>query len=488
MKVFITGATGYIGTRLLNVLAEAGHEIVALTRSTRRLIIRQKFTSQVQIIEGDLLEPESLESIPSDIDAAYYLVHSMGSRASGFSELEKKSAINFVNAINKTKASQIIYLSGLSRGNSTSEHMSSRHQVEEILSKSKASLTILRAGIIVGSGSASFEIMRDLVEMLPIMIAPKWVFSHCQPIGIADVLFYLSEILGNNQAFGQVFEIGGPDIMTYKDLLQNFAKVRGLKRLIIPVPFLTPYLSSLWLFFVTSVNFSIAQALVKSLKIDAVCEENRIQEILPHNCLCFTSTVENAFKRIEQNAVVSSWKDSIIRSDLPPKLTQYIEVPKYGCLNKTYKNTYKNSKQAAVDRLWKIGGKNGWYSMDWAWNLRGWIDQAIGGVGTRRGRTDPTRLRNGDALDFWRVIVADKEDGHLLLYAEMRLPGEAWLEWKITGNENQTVVKQTATFRPKGVLGRLYWYALAPIHPIIFRKLCDSIGNENKYTKIKDRS
>ncbi|MEC7840003.1 MAG: SDR family oxidoreductase [Chlamydiota bacterium] len=478
MKIFLTGATGYIGSRLLIVLAKAGHEIIALTRSKRRIFIPNEYNDQIEIIEGDLLSPETLIEIPEDIDAAYYLVHSMSSKSTGFSELESLSANNFVKALNKTKATQIIYLSGLSRGNHDSEHMSSRHQVEKILANATASLTVLRAGIIVGSGSASFEIMRDLVEKLPIMIAPRWLYSKCQPIGVIDVLYYLSHSLGDQRTFNKTFEIGGPCEMTYKELLLALAEVRKLKRWIIPIPLLTPYLSSLWLFFVTSVDFTICRALINSLKVDAVCLDKTIDEILPHDCLDFKQTVSRAFEKIEQNEVVSSWKDAIVRSSLPPNLTKYIEVPHFGCLSKCYKRSYKSPKSEVLERLWRIGGQNGWYTMDWAWAMRGWFDRAFGGVGLTRGRTHPTRLRNGDVLDFWRVVVANKEEGHLLLYAEMKMPGEAWLEWKISEKEGCTIVEQTATFRPKGLLGRLYWYALSPIHPIIFSKMCDSIGQK----------
>jgi len=470
----LTGATGYIGGRLLPLLAEAGHTVIALVRSANRLNIPDHLADRIAPFEADLLNLE--KEFPKDIDAAYYLVHSMTNLASGFSNLEAKCAENFTQALNKTQAKQVIYLSGLSEDQEISEHMSSRHRVEEILSSGNAPLTVLRAGIIIGSGSASFEIMRDLVEKLPVMVAPKWVYAKCQPIAIADVLFYLSNILGKGESFGNTYDIGGPEVLTYRNMLIQFGKIRGFFRLIIPVPVLTPHLSSLWLYLVTSVNFSLAQALVHSLKTNAVCKEDKIKALLPHECLDFRSMIENAFEKIAQNAVLSSWKDAMTQSELSPNLSKYIEVPKYGCLKKVLKKTYPSPKKEVMERLWSIGGDKGWYTMNWAWGLRGQLDKLIGGVGIRRGRTHPTRLKAGDVLDFWRVIHADKEAGHLLLYAEMKLPGEAWIEWKVEGGAKTSTIEQNVTFRPKGVVGRLYWYVLVPIHHFMFQKMIDSIG------------
>lgn len=475
-NVLLTGANGYVGTRLLQVLAEAGHKVIALVRSSLRLTIPPHLESCVEIIEGDLLEPASLLAIPENIDVAYYLVHSMGHQARGFADLESRCAENFVQALSKTHVKQIIYLSGLARASDLSEHMSSRQNIEVILKKASASLTTLRAGIVIGSGSASFEIVRDLVEKLPVMVAPKWVQSKCQPIGIADVLYYLERVAMQNQCLDQTFEIGGQDILSYKEMLLVLAEHRKLKRWIVTVPVLTPYLSSLWLYFITSTNFSIAKALVSSLKHDAVCHENRIAKIFDRKCLSYHESIEKAFVKIEQNAVVSSWKDAIVKSNLSPNLLEYIEVPKIACLKEVYEETYEQSRESILNRLWSIGGERGWYYMDWAWTLRGWIDQLFGGVGLRRGRTHPLRLNSGDALDFWRVLLADRENGHLLLYAEMKLPGEAWLEWRVIEENGRTKVCQTATFRPRGLLGRLYWYSLVPIHKFIFRGMCNSLS------------
>lgn len=480
MKILLTGANGYIGSRLLPVLAESGHHVVALVRSAARLNIPDHLKGQVTLVIADLLDKETLEAIPKDIQGAYYLVHSMREHSEGFSRDEEVSAQNFTDAIAKTDCRQIIYLSGLAQGSRVSEHMASRLRVEEILQSGPIPVTVLRAAIIIGSGSASFEIIRDLVEKLPVMVVPRWVQSICQPIAISDVIFYLKEVLGNPHFYtNRVYEIGGPETLSYHQMLARFAKVRGLRRLIIPVPVLTPRLSSLWLFFIASTSFPLACALVNSLKADADCKDNSIREIIPHECISYEEALKRAFVKIEQNAVVSSWKDAIVRSRLNPNLHAYIEVPVHGCLQEVVEMPY-DDRAAAIARLWQIGGKNGWYYMDWAWTLRGWMDRMVGGFGLIRGRTHPTRLRDGDVLDFWRVLLADKENGHLLLYAEMKVPGEAWLEYTFNGNEKEGIVRQKAIFRPKGVLGRLYWYMLMPIHHFIFKGLCSSIAKGKK--------
>lgn len=478
MKILLTGANGYIGSRLLLLLAEEKHHIVALVRNRQRFVCPEPLFEKVEVIEADLLDSKTLDALPCDIDAAYYLVHSMGRRSAGFAHDEEICASNFANALSKTNAKQLIYLSGLSSSAQLSEHMTSRQHVEQILCKGSVPVTVLRAAIIIGSGSASFEIIRDLVEKLPLMVAPKWVYSRSQPIAIADLLFYLKEVLNRQECFNRVFEVAGPDILTYKEMLLQFAQIRGLKRFIIPVPVLTPYLSSLWLFFITSTNFTLARALVNSLRCDAISTDRSIDTILPHHCLDYKTAIKRAFEKLEQNAIVSSWKDAMITSELDSNLQRYMQVPQYGCLIDKQLHSYKTTQEKAVEKLWKIGGKNGWYSCDWAWRIRGLFDRLIGGVGLRRGRTHPTRLRSGDVLDFWRVLIADQQRGELLLYAEMKLPGEAWLQWKISeGLEGGCTIEQKATFRPKGLLGRLYWYALLPFHLLIFRSLSDSIGS-----------
>lgn len=476
MKILLTGANGYIGTRLLPRLIEEGHEVYALVRSRYRIETPQKFQSQLHIIEADLLDPSSLLKIPDDIHAAYYLVHSM-SYSQKFSELEETSAKNFASRLENTQAKQIIYLSGLSNEEHLSRHLTSRKRVGEILKMGKVPVTILMAGIIIGSGSASFEIIRDLVEKLPVMIAPKWLNNLTQPIAVRDVLNYLTLVLGNPACFNQSFEIGGPDVMSYKDLLLKFAKIRGLKRKIYTVPVLTPHLSSYWLFFVTSTSFSLARFLVESLMNNVVCKENRITTLFPKKLLKFEEAVQLAFTRIEEDWVPSSWKDTLSGSTLNPDLSIYVQVPRFGILSDKRSVPFSCPIEEVQKRIWSLGGNRGWLVMNWAWKLRGFLDKLVGGIGLRRGRTHPTRLKAGDALDFWRVLLADEKNRRLLLYAEMKLPGEAWLEFEIIPHETGGTLKQTASFRPNGIWGRFYWYSLYPFHNLIFSQLAKHIAN-----------
>lgn len=475
MKILLTGANGYIGTRLLPRLMEEGHEVYALVRSRFRIEIPEQFQSRLHLIEADLLNSSSLLKIPEDIDAAYYLVHSM-SYSQKFSELEAASAKNFVSRLENTKAKQIIYLSGLSNESHLSRHLTSRKRVGEILQTGKVPVTILMAGIIIGSGSASFEIIRDLVEKLPIMITPEWLNHLTQPIAVLDVLAYLTLVLGNPSCLNQSFEIGGPDVMSYKELLLKFAKIRGLKRKIFTVPVLTPRLSSYWLFFVTSTSFSLARFLVESLMNNVVCKEDKIAELFPRKLLSYEEAVKLAFTRIEEDWVPSSWKDTFSGSSLNPDLSIYVQVPRFGILSDQRTVAFSCPIEQVQKRIWSLGGRQGWLTMNWAWKFRGFIDKLVGGIGLRRGRTHPTRLRAGDALDFWRVLLADEKNRRLLLYAEMKLPGEAWLEFEILPHEKGGELKQTATFRPNGLWGRVYWYGLYPFHVLIFRRLAKCIA------------
>jgi uncharacterized protein YbjT (DUF2867 family) len=471
-KILLTGANGYIGTRLLSYLLEEGHEVVALVRSKSRIALPVKFASQLKVIQGDLLDLKSLQTIPKDIDAAYYLVHSMSVSEERFSELEAESAHHFVQAIEQTNAKQIIYLSGLVNDASLSRHLTSRKRVDEILRDGKIPVTTLMAGIIIGSGSASFEIMRDLVEKLPIMITPRWVYQLVQPIGVHDVMAYLIDVLLHPDCLGKGFEIGGPDILTYKDLLLTLAKVRHLKRWIVTVPVLTPTISSYWLYFMTSANYALAKSLVESLKNNAICKEHAIEQIFPKKLLTVQEAIERAFKRIEEDNVPSSWKDAIGDSGIDPNFSKYIQVPQFGVLIDEQQVKLKKPKDEVIQLIWSLGGNQGWLFMNFAWKIRGFIDKCVGGVGLRRGRTHLQQLKSGDALDFWRVLLADKKGGRLLLYAEMKLPGEAWLEFRV--DENKLI--QKATFRPHGILGRAYWYGLYPVHYFIFRSLARQLA------------
>jgi uncharacterized protein YbjT (DUF2867 family) len=462
MKILLTGATGYIGKRLLPILIENGHDVICCVRDKSRFNPPKSIIEKIKIIEIDLLEKESLDKIPKDIDGAYYLVHSMAA-SSEYQKLEQESAINFRNAINKTNAKHVVYLSGIVNESKLSDHLSSRKTVELELDKGKYSLTTLRAGIIIGSGSASFEIIRDLVEKLPIMITPKWLNTKCQPIGISDVITFLSKCLFNSKTYNKNFDIGGPDTLTYKEMLLEFGRIRGLKRRIYTIPIMTPRLSSYWLYFVTATSYKLAIALVNSMKIEVVCRDNEINTLLCVSPASYSESIEKAFSKIESNEIVSSWKDAFISSDNTYNISDFIEVPSFGCFTDQRKKEFKNHTKC-VEKIWRIGGETGWYYGNWLWKTRGGLDKLVGGVGLRRGRTNRDSLKSGDALDFWRVLYVNKDEGRLLLFAEMKLPGEAWLEFKI---EDEQLI-QTATFRPLGLKGRLYWYTVYPFHGFIF--------------------
>ncbi len=473
MKVLVTGSSGYIGARLIQVLAEKGHHVLAVARVPETLFIPEKIKSQVTFIKGDLTQPIQF---PEEIDAAYYLIHSMSNKEEDFEKRDKRAAEHFVDAINKTNCKQIVYLTGLICSENLSKHLRSRLEVERILESSNSATTVLRAGIIIGSGSASFEIIRDLTEKLPIMIAPKWILNCCQPISIRDVMFYLSEVLSHQECIGKTFDIGGPDILTYKEMLLGYAKCRKLHRFIGTVPFFSPKLSSYWLFFITSTNFYLAKSLVDSMKVNAVCTEYEIQKIFKRKCLNYQEALSNALSDIEENTVVSSWRDSWSSTGSDPKYYDYLKIPDHGCYTYTVIYEFKGDPDELFDRLCKIGGKNGYYFMDWAWRLRGVMDRFIGGVGLRRGKTQKENIQAGDSIDVWRVLQVDKEHHILKLFGEMKLPGDGWLEFKIAGNK----IDQTATYRPRGLFGRLYWWLCYPLHIVLFPGMLTKILGDRK--------
>jgi hypothetical protein len=304
------------------------------------------------------------------------------------------------------------------------------------------------------------------------MITPKWVETKCQPISIRDIIKFLTGVIGKEECYNQSFDVGGPDVLTYKEMMLKYAQVRNLKLWILSVPVMSPKLSSYWLYFVTSTSYKLAQNLVDSMSVEVITNDTRLQDILNIKPISYTEAIELAFYKIEQNQVISSWKDSLSSGRFNKELNKYIQVPKYGCLLDKQSVKVENPDEV-LERIWAIGGLNGWYYGNWLWKFRGYIDKFFGGVGLRRGRTHPNKIASGDSLDFWRVLLADKEERRLLLFAEMKVPGEAWLEFCI---DKENVLYQTATFRPKGIWGRLYWYAMYPFHYFIFEGMLNKIA------------
>ncbi|UTW61797.1 SDR family oxidoreductase [bacterium SCSIO 12741] len=469
MHVLPTGATGYIGKRLLQSLLQRGYSVTCCVRNRQRFTPPVGFDDQLEVLETDFNEPLVPPSNLKPVSVAYYLIHSLSESTEGIAQSELNTARHFRLLAESLQCEQVIYLGGIAHENHLSEHLASRKGVEEELKKGAFKTTILRAAIIVGSGSASFEIIRDLVEKIPVMVTPRWVNTLCQPISIRNVIDYLLGVIQNEKTYNETFDIGGPEVLSYKQMMLDFGSVRGLKRLIYTLPVMTPRLSSYWLYFITSTNYKLAVNLVKSMKVEVVCRDNRLQDILQIELISYKDAVQNAFGKIEQNMVVSSWNDALSSSGKEQNWNQHIRVPSQGCFidNRTFR--LGDTQETVLKRLWQIGGKKGWYYASWLWKIRGFLDRLVGGVGLRRGRTNALQIHPGDALDFWRVLVADPGKGRLLLYAEMKLPGEAWLEFNIRSQENgQDILVQQATFRPRGLTGRLYWYSVSPFHAFLF--------------------
>jgi uncharacterized protein YbjT (DUF2867 family) len=472
--VLVTGATGYIGGRLVPRLLEAGHTVRCMVRDRTR-IERRSWESRVQVAVGDVLEPATLPAALEGVQVAYYLIHSMGA-GSSFHERDLTAARNFARAAGAAGVRRIIYLGGLADASAElSEHLRSRQQTGDVLREGGVPVTEFRAGVIVGSGSVSFEMIRYLSERLPVMICPRWVYTRTQPIGIRDVLDYLTAALSVEASAGRVIEIGGAEVLTYGEMMTGYAEVRGLRRLLVPVPVLTPRLSSYWVNLVTPIPASIARPLVEGLRNENVVRDPSAGELFPDiRPADYRTSVSRALARLEAADVESAWSDALSTSqgDLPPVVLA------------THEGMIVERRQRVVDAptgrvfatFMGIGGERGWFYWDWAWRLRGFADRVFGGVGLRRGRRDPDDLRVGDALDFWRVEAVEPER-MMRLRAEMRVPGKAWLQFESGGRaDGGTLLVQTAFFAPKGLAGWLYWYALYPFHAFIFSGLIDRVG------------
>lgn len=481
MRILLTGANGYIGMRLLPVLVEAGHEVTCVVRDINRFRPSPDLLNKINIVVFDFLHPENAVQNfnHKTFDVAYYLIHSLGDTTTTLKEYEIRAAGCFVLVATLTQVKQIIYLGGISNAKKLSKHLIARKAVKDVLMRSGIPYTIFEAGIIVGSGSISFEIIRDLSEKLPVMIGPLWLKSRCQPIAIRNVIYYLHKCLLNTQTFSKTFEIGGPEVLTYKQMLLEFAAVRGYKRYIFSLPVLFPNLSSNWIYLTTSANYTISNQLVQSLRNDVICQEHSILEIIPQELISYRDAIKLAFLRIEQNMVVSSWTDAASSSLTRLDINQYVEVPVNGCYkDRRWIDIDRDKVEEVADRIFGIGGNQGWYYADYLWRIRGLLDKLVGGVGLGRGRKSDVDIQAGNVLDFWRVLLADRKNYRLLLFAEMKLPGEAWLEFSIVKNEYRCILKQTATFRPRGILGRNYWYAMLPFHYFIFRNMLKRIAGK----------
>jgi uncharacterized protein YbjT (DUF2867 family) len=482
MKILLTGANGYIAMRLLPLLVEAGHEVTCVVRDRNRYQPTAGVLKKIQIIEFDFLKPEDIGNAFADkeFDVAYYFIHSLSDTHNSLFQFEKTCASCFINVAHITKVKQIIYLSGISNVDKLSTHLQGRKYVRDILVQSGIPYTIFEAGIVVGSGSASFEIICALVDKLPVMIAPNWLNTKCQPICIRNVIYYLKECMFNEKTYNRIFEIGGPDVLTYKEILLGYAAERGYKRWIFTFPLPLKKLSAFWINLITPANLTIAWKLVESMKNDVVCKDFSVREILPQQLIPYREAIQLAFQAISENMVVSSWKDAMSSSLEQFDINEHIQVPRNGCFkDRKWLEINENNIDEVCKRIFGIGGENGWYSADLLWRMRGLIDKMVGGVGLERGRRSAHELKTGESVDFWRVILADKVNHRLLLFAEMKLPGEAWLEFSILQNNQRCIVKQEATFRPHGLSGRLYWYSMLPFHFFIFKKMIKEIAGKN---------
>jgi uncharacterized protein YbjT (DUF2867 family) len=488
--ILVVGATGYVGGRLIPALLEAGYTVRAMGRSLEKLACRPWGRHpKIELAKGDVLDRKSLEKALSGCGTAYYLVHSMIAQKDKFVEADRKAAQNMVSAAEFAGIDRIIYLGGLAekKDGQLSKHLRSRIEVANILQSGSVPVTDLRAPMILGSGSASFEILRYLVERLPVMITPRWVRSLNQPIAIRNVIQYLVGCLDHDETVGQTYDIGGPDILAYRDLLDIYAQEAKLsKRWIIPVPVLTPTLSAYWINLISPVPHSIALPLTEGLSSNAVCSDNRILSIIPQKLLSPREAIRTALDKIIQEQVDTCWDDA--GDIITPEWAHCGDADWAG--GTIMQCGYRVRISATPDEIWlpisRIGGHTGYYYANNLWWLRGMMDRLIGGVGLRRGRRHPIELRVGDALDFWRVLdVTTKE--RLLLLAEMKVPGEALLEFKIHPKGNQyTDLEMLSRFLSKGIWGMLYWYSLYPFHEKIFFGMLKEIAKATGKPTVSD--
>jgi uncharacterized protein YbjT (DUF2867 family) len=485
MRCLVTGVTGYIGGRLVPELLGAGHEVRCMARRPARLDDRP-WAGDVEFVRADALDPGAVRAALAGMEVAYYLIHAMSGGA-GFAERDRRAARTFAAAARDAGVGRIVFLGGLRparSGGPLSAHLRSRAEVEDVLLASGVPTIALRAGVIIGSGSASFEMLRYLTERLPVMVTPRWVGSRVQPIAIRDVLGYLVGAAVLPPEVSRAFDIGGPDVLSYRDMMARYAAVAGLPpRLVVPVPVLSPWLSSLWVGLVTPVPGALARPLVESLTSEVVCREHDIAAYIPDppgGLLGFDDALRLALRRVREADVGLGARGSAAPAPEAPSDPLPTD-PDWagGSLYTDERERRSGAPPAAVWRVIEgIGGDHGWYSLPVAWRLRGLLDRLVGGAGLRRGRTDPAHLRVGDTVDFWRVEAVER--GRLLrLRAELRLPGLAWLELRVRpGDDGGSVYAQRAVFHPRGLLGHLYWWSISPFHRLIFGGMPRNITDE----------
>jgi uncharacterized protein YbjT (DUF2867 family) len=476
-RILLTGATGYVGGRLVKLLEARGELLRCLTRRPEAL--RPRVADSTEVVGGDVLDPASLQSAFEGVDTAYYFVHSMGADRD-FEAEDRTAATNFAKAATAAGVRRIVYLGGLGmRDDVLSKHLRSRQETGDILRAHHSHVIEFRASIVIGSGSLSFEMIRALVERLPVMICPKWVQVRAQPIAIEDLLAYLVAALDAPDGPSLVYEIGGPDQMSYGEIMQEYAKQRGLRRWMIPVPLLTPYLSSLWLGLVTPLYARVGRKLVESLRNPTLVSNNLARTTFNVEPRSVKAAIARALVHEDCDFAITRWSDALSSGSKPIA---------WG--GQRFGSRLVDSRTFEVDLapeeafvpIRRIGGRSGWYYGNWLWSIRGFMDLLIGGVGVRRGRRDPEQLRVGDTVDFWRVEIYEP-NRRLRLHAEMRLPGRAWLEFEVTPSSTGSTIRQTAIFDPLGLAGLLYWYSIFPLHQFVFAGMLRNIANAAKKEK-----
>jgi uncharacterized protein YbjT (DUF2867 family) len=462
MRILIVGASGYIGGRLVPLLAAAGHDLVLMSRDARPLAAR---FPEASVVSADLLDPPTLPPALEGVEVAYYLAHSMGAGERGFAERDRQAARNFAQAARQAGVSRIVYLGGLGEDSADlSHHLASRHETGAELAAHGVPVTEFRAAVIIGSGSASFEILRHLTERLPVMITPRWVGTRCQPIGIGDVLDYLASAIEHPEATG-IVEIGGPDVLSYGDMMRTYARLRGLRRMMIPVPVLTPRLSSYWVNLVSPVPAAIARPLIEGLRNEVVVRDPGPAQEFGLHPLPYVEALQRAIDRTDRHDVESTWFDALAA---PGRASLASPTSTEGMIIERRQRAVAASPEQVFAEVERVGGDAGWPYANLLWLVRGLMDRVVGGVGMRLGRRDPDHLRVGDALDFWRVEEV-RRPSLLRLRAEMKVPGRAWLQYEVTPTAGGCRLVQTAFFEPKGLPGLAYWYVLYPVHGLIFR-------------------